>query len=77
MKEAIVGNIIGWFVIIALLWLAVDTLIRIHRELGLLSNRGFLWGIAVISCNLIAIILYRRYRDKVEDVVETLFERRW
>jgi phosphate/sulfate permease len=71
----IVGNIIGWGLVAAVVWFMITTVIQIHRDLGLLSTRGFLWLLAVLVGSLFGVILYRFFRDSVEYICETLFER--
>jgi hypothetical protein len=71
----VIGNIIGWGLVAAVVWFMITTVIRIHRDLGLLSTRGFLWLLAVLVGNLFGVILYRFFRESVEYICETLFER--
>ncbi|HSU52515.1 MAG TPA: hypothetical protein VLT36_00490 [Candidatus Dormibacteraeota bacterium] len=73
-KENAIGYIIGWSLVAAVVWFMITTIIRIHREIGLTSTRGFLWLLAVLVGNLLGVILYRFLRGPVENVCETLFE---
>ena len=73
--ETIIGYVIGWSLVAAVAWLMITTVIRIHREINLSSTRGFLWLLAVLIGNLLGVILYRFFREPVEYVCETLFER--
>jgi hypothetical protein len=74
-KGTIIGYIIGWSLFAAVVWLMITTVIRIHREIGLSSTRGFLWLLAVLVGSLFGVILYRFFRGPVEYACETLFER--
>src|SRR5215216_1878299 len=46
-QGALIGHLIGWSLVATALWCIGRTIIQIHRELGLLSTRGFLWFLAV------------------------------
>lgn len=69
----ILGHVIGWALVAVTLWFVVSTLVRIHRELGFMSTRGFLWALAVVAGSFIGVILYRRFRAETEYVCESLF----
>ena len=73
MKEPVIGYIIGWGLIGAVAWFMITTIIRIHREVGLSSTRGFFWLLAVVVGDLLGVILYRFFRGPVEYLCETLF----
>ncbi len=71
----LIGQVIGWGLVAVTVWLMVTTVIRIHREIGLSSTRGFLWLLAVLVGNLLGVILYRFFREPVEYVCDTLCEK--
>jgi hypothetical protein len=70
-----VGNLVGWTFLAAVAWLMVTTLRAIHRDLGFVCTRGFLWALAVVVGNLFGVILYRFFREPVENICATLFAR--
>lgn len=72
----IAGAGIGWTLIALYIWLVIDTLIRIRKEIGFWSLHGFLWMVFAITNGPITAFLFRRYRDKTEDIIESLFKRR-
>jgi hypothetical protein len=69
----ILGHIIGWGLVAVTLWLMVTTIVRIHRDIGLATTRGFLWLLAVLVGNLFGVILYRLFRKQVEYLCESVF----
>jgi hypothetical protein len=71
----LIGYVIGWGFVAAGVWLMVTTIIRIHREIGLSTTRGFLWLLAVLVGNLLGVILYRFFGESVEYVCDTMCER--
>jgi hypothetical protein len=73
MKEPLIGYIIGWSLVAAVVWFMTTTIIRIHRDLGLSSTRGFFWLLAVLVGNLLGVILYRFFREPVENLCDLLF----
>ena len=74
-KEPVIGYVIGWSSVAAVVWFMITTVIRIHREVGVSSTRGFLWLLAVLVGSLFGVILYRFFREPVEYICESLFER--
>jgi hypothetical protein len=74
-KEPVIGYVIGWSFVAAVVWFMITTVIRIHREVGLSCTRGFLWFLAVLVGNLLGVILYRFFREPVEYICKSLFER--
>jgi hypothetical protein len=71
----LIGYVVGWGFVAAAAWLMITTIIRIHREIGLSTTRGFLWLLAVLVGNLLGVILYRFFRASVEYVCDTMCER--
>lgn len=71
----IIGNIVGWTFAAAVVWVMVSTLRAIHRDLGFVCMRGFLWAVAVVVGSLFGVILYRFFRAPVENICATLFQR--
>ena len=67
----IVGYVICGLVVLAV----IHTLVDIHRKFGISSPRGGLWALAVIVGNLFGIILYRFFRQPVENLVQTMTQR--
>ena len=74
--ELIIGNIIGWGFVAAMVWFTVITIIQIHKDIGIRSTRGFIWFLVVLTGNLFGVVLYRFFRAPVEGICESLFERR-
>jgi len=73
--NSVIGHIIGWTLVAVTLWLMVTTVIHIQKHVGISTTRGFLWFLAVVVGSLIGVVLYRFFREQVEYVFETLFER--
>ena len=71
----VIGHILGWSLVIMTLWLIGTTVIHIHKHIGISTTRGFLWLLFVIVGSLFGVVLYRFFRERVEYVCETLFER--
>ncbi len=74
--QQIVGNVLAGILVIGCLWLMVRTIVRIRRDDGLASTRGFLWLLAVLFGNLFGVFLYYYFRERVEHVFDSMFERR-
>lgn len=58
------------------IWAIIAALVSIHRSFGLLSTRGFGWGVVVVLGSLFGLILYRFCRQPIEGLVDTMFQRR-
>jgi hypothetical protein len=69
------GMIIGWSLVAFAIIAILATIIDIHKNLGILSTRGFYWLLAVIVGSLFGVVLYRFFRPQVEDFCETMFKR--
>ena len=67
--------IIGAGLLLAVLWLVIATLVRIHNEIGITSSWGWFWTLSVVFGNLFGLLLFYRYREQTEYFVSTLFER--
>jgi hypothetical protein len=67
------NQISGWLCLGLLLWAVISTLIKIHKEIGLLSNAGFMWGLAVVIGNLFGVFLFRFLRNPCENLFRRLF----
>ena len=66
-----IGLIIAWTLICLTIWAIVAAIIDIHKKIGLCSNCGFFWMLAVIAGSLLGVILYRFSGTKLKIFVKT------
>ena len=74
-NEVNLGHLIGWTMIVVTVLIIITTVVHIHKNIGIGTTRGFLWFLAVIIGSLFGVILYRFFRQPIEDTLETMFER--
>ncbi|MBI5381874.1 MAG: hypothetical protein HZA31_08240 [Opitutae bacterium] len=69
----ILGLILGMAFIGLALWAMISTLIHIQRDVGIVSPTGLPWTVLVIVSNLAGVILYRWFREPIEERAKKLF----
>jgi hypothetical protein len=72
-----VGQIIGWALVALTLWAIIATLLKIKSDVGLLSPTGMPWAIVVIVGSLFGVILYRWFREPVEQATRRILRSRF
>lgn len=58
------------------LWAMISTLMHIQKSVGIISPTGLPWAFLVVFCNLAGVILYRWFREPIEEGAKHLFRRR-
>jgi hypothetical protein len=69
----IVGPILGLVFVGLALWAMASTLLHIQRDVGIVSPTGLPWALLVVICNLAGVILYRWFREPIEEHAKKLF----
>ena len=72
MKIEILGPILGWTMLALALLAIVTTLVKIQKDVGLISATGFPWMFVVIIGSLFGVVLYRWFREPIEDMTRKL-----
>lgn len=76
MNQDTVFTSIGIILSMLVVWAMIAALVSIHRSFGLFSTRGFGWGVVVVLGSLFGVILYRFFRQPIEGLVDTMFQKR-
>jgi hypothetical protein len=69
----ILGPILGWTLVALTLWAILATLVKIQKDVGLLSPTGLPWMVVVIVGSLFGVVLYRWFREPIEEKARKLF----
>jgi hypothetical protein len=67
------NHLIGWSIIAVVVSIIITNVVHIHKNIGITSTRGFFWFLAVIFGSLFGVILYRYFREPIENLLEALF----
>ncbi len=69
----ILGPILGWTLVMLALWAIVATLLKIQKEVGLFSPTGLPWMLVVIVGSVFGVVLYRWFREPIEEKTKKFF----
>lgn len=69
------GLVLGWILVALTICVIATTLLKIHRDVGLLSPAGLPWAAVVIVGSLFGVVLYRWFRYPIERATQRLLRR--